>query len=74
MIGDRTYRETSTANGQTEVSPNNRAGCQDGLCKKNGDKIMKGEIRFGVWVEGTSGAGHEFQGFRWRHWYALSQL
>jgi hypothetical protein len=35
---------------------------------------MKGEIRFGVWVEGTSGVGHEFQGFRWRHWYELSQL
>lgn len=47
----------------TEVSPNNRAGCIDGVCKKEGVKLMKGELRFGVWVE-IQGHG----GWKWRHW------
>ena len=51
----------------TEVSANNRAGCQDALCKKEKKKILKGEIRFGVFVSGSAN-GHEFSGFKWRHW------
>lgn len=70
---DYRCKHNSIANTQTEVSPNNRAGCQDAQCKKNGVKIMKGEIRFGVWVEGQA-QGREFQGFKWRHWYVLIQL
>jgi serine/threonine-protein kinase ATR len=48
-----------------EVSPNNRAGCQDSVCKGEGRKIMKGELRFGTWVEMRafdSGSWH------WKHW------
>ncbi|KAJ5692872.1 hypothetical protein N7462_002295 [Penicillium macrosclerotiorum] len=46
-----------------EISANNRAGCQNQECKKNKDKIQKGTLRVGVWVESSS-----FQSWMWRHW------
>ncbi|POS80812.1 protein kinase rad3 [Diaporthe helianthi] len=50
-----------------EISPNNRAGCQDTLHKKEGVKIMKGEPRFGSWLEiGDHGS------WRWKHWGCVS--
>lgn len=48
----------------TEISPNNRAGCQDTLCKKEGNKIMKGDIRWGVWVDIPDGHAS----WKWNHW------
>lgn len=47
-----------------EVSPNNRAGCKDAICKKDATKITKGEIRFGAWVK-----FQEHGSWHWRHWY-----
>ncbi|KAI0455723.1 hypothetical protein F5B21DRAFT_470422 [Xylaria acuta] len=52
-----------------EISPNNRAGCQDKVCKDSKTKIVKGELRFGVWfvVPGT-----EHGSWKWRHWGCVS--
>ncbi|KAK1839602.1 protein kinase rad3 [Colletotrichum chrysophilum] len=50
-----------------EVSPNNRAGCQDGVCKKEAQKCMKGSLRFGTWTE-IMGHGS----WRWKHWGCVS--
>jgi hypothetical protein len=48
-----------------EVSPNNRAGCHEAGCKKDAVKILKGEIRFGSWVEIK-----EHGSWSWKHWCA----
>ncbi|ORY67259.1 uncharacterized protein BCR38DRAFT_472708 [Pseudomassariella vexata] len=54
-----------------EISPNNRAACQDAVCKKEGKKLTKGEIRFGVYVTLPGGSdGHS--SFKWRHWGCVS--
>ncbi|KAI3397803.1 hypothetical protein diail_10336 [Diaporthe ilicicola] len=50
-----------------EISPNNRAGCQETLHKKEAVKIMKGEPRFGTWVD-----IHEHGSWRWKHWGCVS--
>jgi hypothetical protein len=52
-----------------EISPNNRAGCQNKECKDAGLKVKKGELRFGTWVEFNFGE-RDIQGWKWRHWYA----
>ncbi|KAI1182565.1 hypothetical protein F5B17DRAFT_419891 [Nemania serpens] len=52
-----------------EVSPNNRAGCQDKVCKDAKTKITKGELRFGVWIVMP---GTEHGSWRWRHWGCVS--
>lgn len=46
-----------------EISPNNRAGCKDTVCKEEKVKILKGEIRFGSWVE-----INEHGSWAWKHW------
>jgi serine/threonine-protein kinase ATR len=45
------------------VSPNKRAGCQDAVCKAAAVKIMKGELRVGVWV-----TIEDHGSWRWKHW------
>ncbi|KAM4065281.1 poly(ADP-ribose) polymerase and DNA-Ligase zn-finger domain-containing protein [Hirsutella rhossiliensis] len=50
-----------------EISPNNRAGCKDTVCKENQTKILKGEIRFGSWVE-----IHDHGSWSWKHWGCIS--
>ncbi|PFH56084.1 hypothetical protein XA68_17079 [Ophiocordyceps unilateralis] len=50
-----------------EVSPNNRAVCKDTVCKANQEKITKGEIRFGSWVEVK-----EHGSWSWKHWGCVS--
>ncbi|KAM0816275.1 hypothetical protein AB5N19_02077 [Seiridium cardinale] len=50
-----------------EISPNNRAGCKDTVCKKEAKKITKGEIRFGTWVTIM-----EHASWQWRHWGCVS--
>ena len=50
-----------------EISPNKRAGCKDTLCKEENVKIMKGELRFGSWVEIK-----EHGSWAWKHWYELA--
>ncbi|KAK2030262.1 zf-PARP-domain-containing protein [Colletotrichum zoysiae] len=50
-----------------EVSPNNRAGCTDGVCKKAASKCLKGSLRFGTW---TKIMDHE--SFKWKHWGCVS--
>ncbi|GKT92497.1 protein kinase Rad3 [Colletotrichum tofieldiae] len=52
---------------ETEVSPNNRAGCTDGVCKKAAAKCLKGSLRFGTW---TKIMDHE--SFKWKHWGCVS--
>ncbi|KAF2843711.1 zf-PARP-domain-containing protein [Patellaria atrata CBS 101060] len=50
-----------------EVSPNNRAGCNNAACKKDKIKIKKGEIRFGTLVTIM-----DHTSWQWRHWGCLS--
>ncbi|KAK6087840.1 non-ribosomal peptide synthetase protein [Seiridium cupressi] len=50
-----------------QISPNNRAGCKDTVCKKEAKKITKGEIRFGTWVTIM-----EHASWQWRHWGCVS--
>ncbi|AEO65689.1 uncharacterized protein THITE_119498 [Thermothielavioides terrestris NRRL 8126] len=50
-----------------EISPNNRAGCQDKVCKDAKSKIPKGELRLGTWVE-----IQDHGGWRWKHWGCVS--
>lgn len=50
-----------------EISPNNRAGCNDTVCKKEGVKIFKNEIRFGTWVEIQDRGS-----WKWKHWGCVS--
>lgn len=57
----------SRANQLLEVSPNNRAGCQDTVCKSNAAKCLKGTLRFGTWTE-----IQEHGGWRWKHWGCVS--
>ncbi|RYO88388.1 hypothetical protein DL766_003067 [Monosporascus sp. MC13-8B] len=52
-----------------ELSKNNRAGCQDGVCKNAAAKIAKGELRLGAWVTMPGG---EHGSWRWRHWGCVS--
>jgi serine/threonine-protein kinase ATR len=52
---------------RTEISSTNRAGCQDGYCKSHGIKILKGELRFGTFVE-----IQEHQSWRYKHWGCVS--
>ncbi|KAI9790937.1 MAG: hypothetical protein M1833_001736 [Piccolia ochrophora] len=49
---------------RVELSPNNRAGCKNKLCKDQGVKILKGEIRFATWVEIAERGGS----WQYRHW------
>jgi len=41
----------------------------DGVCKANGVKIKKGELRFGSWLE-IPGVGHG--SWKWKHWGCVS--
>ncbi|KAK4136964.1 zf-PARP-domain-containing protein, partial [Trichocladium antarcticum] len=50
-----------------ELAPSNRAGCKDAVCKKAGEKIKKGEMRLGVWVEFQDRGS-----WTWRHWGCVS--
>ncbi|KAL7962623.1 hypothetical protein V8C34DRAFT_269340 [Trichoderma compactum] len=50
-----------------EISPNNRAGCNDTVCKKQGAKIFKNEIRLGTWVEIQDRGS-----WKWKHWGCVS--
>ncbi|PTB61530.1 zf-PARP-domain-containing protein, partial [Trichoderma citrinoviride] len=50
-----------------EVSPNKRAGCTDAVCKKEGLKIQKGDLRFGSWT-----IINEHGSWRWKHWGCVS--
>ncbi|KAF5985926.1 uvsb pi-3 kinase [Fusarium coicis] len=50
-----------------ELSPNNRATCKDTECKKNGDKVTKGTLRFGTYV-----VIQEHGGWTWKHWGCVS--
>ncbi|TGJ81433.1 hypothetical protein E0Z10_g7329 [Xylaria hypoxylon] len=52
-----------------EICPNNRAGCQDKVCKDAKTKITKGELRFGVWIVMPN---TEHGSWRWRHWGCVS--
>ncbi|KAJ6780883.1 hypothetical protein PWT90_01925 [Aphanocladium album] len=60
------FRQFLATNG-LEISPNNRAGCKDTVCKKDAVKITKGEIRFGTWVE-----IEERGSWSWKHWGCVS--
>ncbi|KAL2129067.1 hypothetical protein VTI74DRAFT_8282 [Chaetomium olivicolor] len=51
-----------------EISPNNRAGCKEKVCKDGKVKIKKGELRLGVWVEIPDGRAS----WQWRHWGCVS--
>jgi len=46
-----------------ELSPNNRATCKDTECKKNGEKVTKGTLRFGSYV-----VIKEHGSWSWKHW------
>ena len=46
-----------------EISPTNRAGCQNAECKSEGIKIQKGQLRLGILVQ-----IQENQTMRWKHW------
>ncbi|KAL4870932.1 hypothetical protein BDV12DRAFT_164939 [Aspergillus spectabilis] len=46
-----------------DQAPTSRAGCKNKECKDEGIKILKGELRFGTWVDTEN-----FQSFFWRHW------
>ncbi|KAI7346744.1 hypothetical protein KC336_g22802, partial [Hortaea werneckii] len=46
-----------------EVCPNNRATCSATQCKKDGVKILKGELRQGVVV-----MFQDKQSWKYRHW------
>ncbi|CRK35064.1 hypothetical protein BN1723_018649, partial [Verticillium longisporum] len=50
-----------------EVSANNRAGCQDSVCKATATKCLKGQLRFGTWTE-----IQDHGSFRWKHWGCVS--
>ncbi|KAG7412697.1 hypothetical protein ACKAV7_009297 [Fusarium commune] len=50
-----------------ELSPNNRATCKDTECKKNGEKVTKGTLRFGSYV-----VINEHGGWTWKHWGCVS--
>lgn len=52
---------------RVEISPNNRAGCQDPVCKASQTKLLKGEIRFGSWKE-----INEHGSWSWKHWGCVS--
>ncbi|ORX35402.1 poly polymerase and DNA-ligase Zn-finger region-domain-containing protein [Kockovaella imperatae] len=50
-----------------EVSSSNRAACNGKLpCK--GNKIMKGELRLGTWVQIRDNGS-----FKWRHWGCVTE-
>jgi hypothetical protein len=51
------------SNPSPELSSSSRAGCQDKVCKENGTKIQKGELRLGTWVE-----IQDHGSWRWKHW------
>ncbi|ROT37579.1 zf-PARP-domain-containing protein [Sodiomyces alkalinus F11] len=52
---------------RVDVSPSNRAVCQDSVCKHLKKTIPKGELRFGSWLEfGDRGS------FKWKHWGCVS--
>lgn len=46
-----------------ERAATGRAVCKDKVCKENGVKIQKGELRVGIWV-----TIHEHGGYQWKHW------
>nr|POF13058.1 parp-type zinc finger-containing protein c2a9.07c [Quercus suber] len=50
-----------------EIASTGRAGCNATHCKKNNVKIVKGEMRQGVWVD------YEDRGsYKWRHWGCIT--
>ncbi|KAK0633096.1 poly polymerase and DNA-ligase Zn-finger region-domain-containing protein [Immersiella caudata] len=66
----RHLRRTICRSGLTrpEISPNNRAICKDTVCKKEKSKLLKGDIRFGSWVEVSDYPGS----WAWKHWGCVS--
>ncbi|TVY33589.1 PARP-type zinc finger-containing protein, partial [Lachnellula subtilissima] len=57
------FKYYNGANHPIETATTGRATCVATECKKNGVKIEKDDLRFGVWVE-INGNGS----FRWKHW------
>ncbi|KAK9462832.1 poly polymerase and DNA-ligase Zn-finger region-domain-containing protein [Lipomyces oligophaga] len=53
---------------RVEISKSSRAACQGAECKSQGLKIMKGELRLGVYVTIA-----EHQSFQWRHWKCVTK-
>ncbi|KAK9448102.1 uncharacterized protein V1518DRAFT_419656 [Limtongia smithiae] len=52
---------------RVEIAKQSRATCRGKECKVNGTKIEKGELRLGVFLQGT-----EFQAWQWRHWNCVT--
>lgn len=63
----RTSRGYISLTKPAELSPNKRAGCHNGECKKAGIKLQKGEARFGSMV-----TINEKSSYQYRHWYISS--
>lgn len=64
----QSYISNILTNGYPEISPNNRAGCKETVCKKEGDKITKGSLRWGSWVEIESMGRASWS---WKHWFVI---
>ncbi|KAJ5645015.1 hypothetical protein N7507_011026 [Penicillium longicatenatum] len=46
-----------------ELASSNRAGCQNKECKDAKEKIPKGTLRVGTWID-----SEKIQAYMWRHW------
>ncbi|KAJ5918738.1 zf-PARP-domain-containing protein [Penicillium verhagenii] len=46
-----------------ELASSNRAGCQNKECKDAKEKIPKGSLRVGSWID-----SEKIQAYMWRHW------
>ncbi|KAL1871979.1 hypothetical protein VTK73DRAFT_1809 [Phialemonium thermophilum] len=52
-----------------ELAKSGRALCTDTVCKNAGEKIAKGELRLGTWVEMP---GLDRGSWKWKHWGCVS--
>ncbi|KAL1960937.1 hypothetical protein VTO42DRAFT_5921 [Malbranchea cinnamomea] len=48
---------------RVEEASTGRAGCKNKECQDKKEKILKGELRLGTWVE-----TEQFQSWAWKHW------
>ena len=62
-----TYKQRLTFT--AEEASTGRAGCKNTECAKEKVKILKGELRFGTWIE-----GEQFQSWAWKHWCVVVSI
>lgn len=60
---DATRKSYTNIEARLELASTGRAGCKNKECQEKKEKILKGELRLGTFVD-----TEQFQSWAWKHW------